>query len=129
MTSMKSNQQPAKDAVAGLDGIARTAEAQLKVATAIPQAIIEANWAMASEFLIFASRRLQAQMDLWWSLCDCQGLSEAVAIQRQFTERVTDDYSGGVNQLSEVVRRSVISLSTDGAKLVVETGETSKLAA
>ncbi|MFC5393918.1 hypothetical protein [Bosea vestrisii] len=129
MTSMKSNQQPAKDAVAGLDGIARTAEAQLKVATAIPQAIIEANWAMASEFLIFASRRLQAQMDLWWSLCDCQGLSEAVAIQRQFTERVTDDYSGGVNQLSEVVRRSVISLSTVGAKLVVETGETSKLAA
>ena len=129
MTSMKSNQQPAKDAVAGLDGIARTAEAQLKVATAIPQAIIEANWAMASEFLIFASRRLQAQMDLCWSLCDCQGLSEAVAIQRQFTERVTDDYSGGVNQLSEVVRRSVISLSTVGAKLVVETGETSKLAA
>ncbi|CAD5294729.1 conserved hypothetical protein [Bosea sp. 62] len=129
MTSMKSNQQPAKDAVAGLDGIARTAEAQLKVATAIPQAIIEANWAMASEFLIFASRRLQAQMYLWWSLCDCQGLSEAVAIQRQFTERVTDDYSGGVNQLSEVVRRSVISLSTVGAKLVVETGETSKLAA
>ena len=129
MTSMKSNQQPAKDAVAGLDGIARTAEAQLKVATAIPQAIIEANWAMASEFLIFASRRLQAQMDLWWSLCDCQGLSEAVAIQRQFTERVTDDYSGGVNQLSEVVRRNVISLSTVGAKLVVETGETSKLAA
>ena len=129
MTSMKSNQQPAKDAVAGLDGIARTAELQLKVATAIPQAIIEANWAMASEFLIFASRRLQAQMDLWWSLCDCQGLSEAVAIQRQFTERVTDDYSGGVNQLSEVVRRSVISLSTVGAKLVVETGETSKLAA
>jgi hypothetical protein len=129
MTSMKSNQQPAKDAVAGLDGIARTAEAQLKVATAIPQAIIEANWAMASEFLIFASRRLQAQMYLWWSLSDCQGLSEAVAIQRQFTERVTDDYSGGVNQLSEVVRRSVISLSTVGAKLVVETGETSKLAA
>lgn len=129
MTSMKSNQQPAKDAVAGLDGIARTAEAQLKVATAIPQAIIEANWAVATEFLIFASRRLQAQMDLWWSLCDCQGLSEAVAIQRQFTERVTDDYSGGVNQLSEVVRRSVISLSTVGAKLVVETGETSKLAA
>lgn len=129
MTSMKSNQQPAKDAVAGLDGIARTAEAQLKVATAIPQAIIEANWAVATEFLIFASRRLQAQMDLWWSLCDCQGLSEAVAIQRQFTERVTDDYSGGVNQLSEVVRRNVISLSTVGAKLVVETGETSKLAA
>lgn len=129
MTSMKSNQQPAKDAVAGLEGIARTAESQLKVATAIPQAIIEANWAMASEFLIFASRRLQAQMDFWWSLCDCQGLSEAVAIQRQFTERVTDDYSGGVNQLSEVVRRNVISLSTVGAKLVVETGETSKLAA
>ena len=91
MTSMKSNQQAAREAVAGLDGIARTAQSQLKVATATPLAIIEANWAVASEFLIFASRRLQARADLWWSLCDCRGLSEAVAVQRQFTERVTDD--------------------------------------
>lgn len=128
MTSMKSNQQAAREAVAGLDGIARTAQSQLKVATAIPQAIIEANWAMASEFLIFASRRLQAQADLWWSLCDCRGLSEAVAVQRQFTERVTDDYPDGVSRLSEVVRRNVTSLSAVGAKLVVETDK-SKLAA
>lgn len=91
MTSMKSNQPVAREAVAGLDGIARTAQSQLKVATAIPQAIIEPNWAMASVFLLFASRRLQAQADLWWSLCDCRGLGEAVAIQRQFTERVTGD--------------------------------------
>jgi hypothetical protein len=128
MTSMKSNQQAAREAVAGLDGIARTAQSQLKVATAIPQAIIEANWAMASELLIFTSRRLQAQADLWWSLCDCRGLSEAVAVQRQFTERVTDDYSDGVSHLSEVVRRNVNSLSAVGAKLVVETDK-SKLAA
>lgn len=129
MTNMKKNQQAANEAVVGLGRIALTAQSQLKVAAAIPQAIIEANWFMTSEFLIFASRRLQAQTDLWWSLGDCHDLSEAVSIQRQFTERVTEDYSAGVNQLSKIVRRNVASLSTAGAKLVAETGDRGQLAA
>jgi hypothetical protein len=129
MTNAKSNQQAAKDAIAGLDGIARTAQSQLKAAAAIPQAIVEANWAIASEFLSFASRRLQAQADLCRSLGRCQELGEAVDVQRQFTERVTKDYSDEVNQMSEVMRRNIASLSAVGAELVADTGDKGKLAA
>ena len=129
MTNVKSNQQAANEAIAGLDGIARTAQSQLKAAAAIPQAIIEANWAMAAEFLGFASRRLQAQADLCRSLGRCQELGEAVDLQRQFTERATRDYSEEVNQLSDVMRRNIASLSAAGAELVAETGDQGKLAA
>lgn len=129
MTSMKSGQQAARDAVAGLDGIARTTQAQLKAAAAIPQAIIEANWALASELLSFASRRLQAQAELCRSLGHCQELAEAVDVQRQFTERVTKDYSDEMGQLSEVVRKNIASLSAAGADLVAETADKGKLAA
>ena len=129
MTNTKSSQQAAKEAIAGLDGIARTAQSQLKAAAAIPQAIIEANWAMAAELLSFAGRRLQAQAELCRSLSRCQELGEAVDLQRAFTERVTRDYSDEVNQLSEVVQKNIASLAAVGADLVADKADQGKLAA
>lgn len=43
MANTKSNQQGAKEATAWLDGIARTAQSQLRAAAAIPQAIVGTN--------------------------------------------------------------------------------------
>lgn len=129
MTSMKSGRQAASDATAGVDGIARTLQAQFKAAAAIPQAAFEAHWAMAAELLSFASRRLQAQAELCRSLGHCQELAEAVDVQRQFSERVSKDYSDEMGQLSEVVRKNIASLSAAGADLVAEATEQGKLAA
>lgn len=129
MSNVKSSQQAAKDVISGLDGIARTTQAQFKAAVAVPQAIIEANWAMASEILNFVSRRLQAQADLCSSLGRCQEFAEAVEAQRKFSERVTQDYSEEVGQLSEVVRKNIASLSAVGADLATDKVEKGRLAA
>lgn len=129
MRKTKSTRQAAEDAAAGLDAIARTTQSQLRAAAAIPQVIVEAYWAMASELLSFAGRRLQAQAELCRSLGRCQELGEAVDLQRQFGERVTRDYADEAGQLSEVIRRNIASLSAAGADLAAEAADKGRLAA
>lgn len=75
---------------------------------------------MAAELLSFAGRRLQAQAELCRSLSRCQELGEAINVQREFAGRVTRNYPGEVNLLSEVVQKNTASLSTVGADLVGE---------
>jgi Zn-dependent M32 family carboxypeptidase len=122
MSMPKAAQQNSANPADGLalpetfEGGARLLQAQFASAAVIPQAIVEANLSMVSELLMFMSQRVKAQAEFCNSLGHCKELSEAVDAHREFTEKVTRDYSKEVGQLSDIVRKNVASLSEIGAQ-------------
>lgn len=135
MSMPKTLQQSSANPADGLampetfEGAARVLQAQLASAAALPQTVLEANLSMFAELLMFMGRRAKAQAEFCSNLGRCKELSEAVEAQREFVEQVTRDYSKEVSQLSDIVRKNVVSLSDIGAQCASAWNGKEKLAA
>lgn len=112
-----------------LENLTKTMQAQFTTAAAIPQAILEANLTMGSELLGFMGRRMKAQAELCNALSRCHEFGEAVEAQRQFSERVTSDYTAEIGQLATIMRKELATVTAVAAGAVEEAGKAGKIAA
>lgn len=111
------------------EGAARLLQTQFVSAVAIPQAVMEANLSMFAELLMFMGRRVKARAEFCNSLGRCKELSDTIEAHREFTEQVTRDYSKEVDEVSDIVRKNVASLSQIGARCNSAWNGNKKLAA
>lgn len=99
-----------------LDGGVRLLRAQFASASAVPQAIFQANLTVMSELLAFMGQRMKAQAEFCSNLGHCREPSEAVDAQRAFAQGIIGDYTEEVGKLSDIARRNMAALSAIGAQ-------------
>ena len=77
----------------------------LAASMAFPQKMVEANLQTSVELLIFMSRRIKSQAELWGEFGHCHDFGSALNAQRKFAACVTKDYSDEMTHLVEMARQ------------------------
>ncbi len=111
------------------ESMSKSMQGQFAAIAAIPRAMLEAQLTMGSELFGFMGRRMKAQAELCHELSQCRELSDAVQVQRRFSERVTSDYSEEFGQIATMLRSELTSVTDAASEAVTEASKAAKLAA
>jgi hypothetical protein len=96
---------------APVENLSRSVQNGLATAMQVPKKVMESNLEVGTEFLMFMTRRLKAQADLFSGVGYCHDIGEATDMQRTFWEKVTSDYSEEMNHLAEIARKNFETVS------------------
>jgi hypothetical protein len=107
MSSLKSDETRNKASDIG----AKSVPAGLTLALALPQRMAEVNFEAASELMIFMSRRMEAQSELFRGLGHCRDFSGLAEMQREFWKQASADYSKEMSQLADIARANVAKVT------------------
>ncbi len=116
-------------ATAMVDEGMQIVKAQLASAAVLPQKILETQFAMLSEMMAFAGRRMQAQADLYARLGRCKEMAEAIDVQQDFAKGVGGAYADEAERLSTLARKNMDAWTGVGAQYVSDWTTPQKAAA
>jgi hypothetical protein len=93
------------------EAVALSVQNGLATAMEVPKKVMEANLETGTELLMFMTRRMKAQADLFSGVGHCHDMGEATDMQRTFWEKVSKDYAEELNHLAEIVRKNFETVS------------------
>ncbi|WP_158554878.1 phasin family protein [Methylovirgula sp. 4M-Z18] len=106
---------PAKLVQSASEDAIKSVRAQFAPMYHLHEKVIELQMNTLSQILDFMGRRMKAQSDFFHSLGQCHDLTKMSEVQSRFWQRVSEDYTTEVGQLTEMARESVDKIAKAAA--------------